>query len=165
MLKGKRVEYPSDDFYDVIFKCADNKNPSDYSSDIKLLNVVWSMDGIRTLGQIARDGRYDLKELSQIALKLLDMGLIVIHTELNKYLDPRYFELIGLHLSREVGPIADILIEDKVKEMGHSRYSFPVKDLDLLIDKILEEIRVIDSNVTFESTIALKHRIKNHIQN
>ena len=150
----------SNDFSNVIFACASNKNPSDYNLDIKLLNVLWSVDGKRTLGQIAADGGYRLEELNEMTTRLIDMGLITIPNAQNQIIDPDHFQFIVQQLSSEIGPIANIIIEDKAKAMGHSLTSFPSNKFEAFIDEIVADFPDGKHTDAIKSIIALKLQIK-----
>ena len=56
------------------------------------------------------------------------------------YVSPRLFEKLRMELTEAMGPMACIVIEDKLRKLGHTGRAFPEKIWDALVESVSEEI-------------------------
>jgi len=67
------------------------------------------------------------------------------------------------HLSLAVGPIAQVLIEDEVENMGYELSGFPGHRAADLIDNLAQEIRREEKKDVFLKMLATKIREKKYL--
>ena len=53
---------------------------------------------------------------------------------------PAFFERLEIEFAQFFGPMAPVIIDEKVEELGYSREEFPQEHLSQLIEKIGNEI-------------------------
>lgn len=91
-----------------IFKRSDSVNMSDFRSDIKTFNILFALDGRRSVQAIATEDNFDIDELSQKLKDLYDRGLIerAADTVISRGRSKKLLDAIILKRSRGVGAIA-----------------------------------------------------------
>ena len=136
---------------EMTFKQSENVNPSDLSLDIKMLNIVLAMDGSRDLKTVAREGGYDPETLAADVQTLIRMGALEVNQVLAGFVEKETLDILSQNLSQAVGPLADILIEDTISDMGCSLYSLPKNKLKQLIDQLAMEIQDTETSQSFKS--------------
>ncbi|MDX1709483.1 MAG: hypothetical protein R3274_12840, partial [Desulfobacterales bacterium] len=78
-------------------------------------------------------------------------------------LDKDFFDYLMAHLSLAVGPIAQVLIEDEVENLGCELSRFPGHRVAELIDKLAQEIRREEKKNEFIEKMAAKIREKKYL--
>ena len=108
---------------------------------ISLLNILWAMDGKRSVSDIAKEDAYDLQELTEKVQGLLAMGLIEASSAANKILDARIMDMIFKQMAHYTGPVAEILVHNCSKSLGHHPSTFPSHLLEEFLQLLSEEIQ------------------------
>jgi hypothetical protein len=78
-------------------------------------------------------------------------------------LDKDFFEYLVAHLSLAIGPIAQVLIEDEVENLGYELSRFPGHCVAELIDNLAQEIRREAKKNVFLKIMATKIREKRYL--
>ncbi len=151
-----------EDLSQVVFKLADHVSLSDYKLDVKMLNVAWAMDGKRSLDVVAHEDHYELEPLLEQVGRLLELGVIEVNKNSHSIIDQEFVDFLKGQLSKRLGPVANILIADAAKDLGHSMSSFPIHKLGRLIDLLAQEIRGQEDNIAFKRMMAGMAQKKNY---
>ncbi len=134
----------------MVLKRSQGIDTANLSLDLSLSNLVWALDGIRTIEAIAREDGYNLDVLVERAGQLLAMGLVEkVVDNSRRIADHSFVQELTRQLSTAIGPIADLLIEDIAQEMGLDLNSFPLYQLDNFIALLSKEIRQKEKADTF----------------
>jgi hypothetical protein len=139
---------------EMTFKHVKNVNVSDLSLDIKMTNIFWSMDGSRDFKTVAREDGYDPEELVAGVQALIKMGALEVDQVLAGNVDKKTLDIITQNLSQAIGPMADILVEDTISDMGHSLSTLPNHKLKQLVKQLALEIPDAESSASFKSSVA-----------
>lgn len=126
--------------YDLVFKRTENADPSIIADDIEFLNVFWAVDGARSITAIAAEDRYDLADLHGKMQHLVRIGLIESTVNKVQIVSWEFLQLLSARLSKEVGPMADILIDDGAESLGYHSTQLPAYKLQELINLLSKEI-------------------------
>jgi hypothetical protein len=140
----------------MLFKKVENADSGHL--DLKLKNVFWAIDGIRTAGEIAQEGMYDLSDLSDLIHKLVKLNLIVSVEDRNSA-DQSIFPFLSQLLSDQMGPIGDIVLDDTVSGFGFSRANFPSQQITALIDSLAMEIGDMEKGRQFKKDVLKKLKL------
>jgi hypothetical protein len=73
-----RMKNKVDQFKSLIFRRTSDSRESESSLDIEMFNILWAVDGSRTVANMALEGRYDPKYLYSRLIELYQMKLIEI---------------------------------------------------------------------------------------
>jgi hypothetical protein len=136
---------------ELTFKRSENVALSDLSLDIKMTNVAWAMDGTRDLATVARQDNYDLQMLAENVQQLIGMGVLQVvpgsrrstpvASNATVTVNNGLFNDLIRRLSNAIGPVAEIIIEETVAEMGYDFASFPGGKFGMLVNRLAQEIQ------------------------
>lgn len=150
------MELKMSEISELVFKRIDQPDASDSSVDIQSLNVLMALDGEKTISTIARETGYELASLQEKISLLLKMGMIEPIDGKGKILDAGFIEYLKGELSKAVGPIATILMEDVAADLGHEITYFPKSKAAQLISLLVAEIQREDQAVAFKKSMMEK---------
>lgn len=148
---------PSELFY-MVFKRVLREDMGELALDGRTLKVLFELDGKKSAGELSKSLGIEMDELARIISKLIDLKLIEPLDEAVSMMNRDFFDYLHEQLALAVGPIADVIIEDTVDEMGHTISKFPKHRAAELIDLIAQEIRNEEKRVAFQQ--AMLTRIK-----
>jgi len=128
------------------------------SLDSQMLQVMMELDGRKTLGQVAQSLNVNLKNLRAIISRLYQLRLCETATESMPMLGRDFFGILSSELSRAMGPIADVVIEDEISEMGEKPNRFPAHRAAELVDVLARQILREERKVAFQQAMVKKLR-------
>jgi len=116
----------------------------------QMLTLLVSLDGKESLASVA--GRLGLSPgtARDIALQLQELGLIEAVQDAVPILRPEFIALLRSELSLAIGPIADVVLEDAVLDLGHSLDRYPAHRTAELIDLLSREIQRDEKRLAFQ---------------
>ncbi|MFZ1985290.1 MAG: hypothetical protein WAU91_12810 [Desulfatitalea sp.] len=138
----------------LICRKAENQDIARYKIDFTLKNVYWAIDNVRTLSDIAVEGKYEPAALFDMVAQLVQLGLVVIPHDKSKALDPGFFDFLSDLLAKELGPMGTVLLDDALGNLGFGKSVFPVNCLSKLIDHLALEIGSAHKASIFKNTVA-----------
>ena len=116
------------------------------------------LDGKTALGEVARKLGLSISDLRPHLQKLLDYGVIEEVKETVPLLDPQFFGYLSGHLSRIAGPIAGVMVEDAVLEIGNGSTEVSMNRAGELIELLGRQIPDERQRVDFIKRMLLKLR-------
>jgi hypothetical protein len=147
----------SDIFYRKVIR-ADNDQ---VSLDADMIRLLIAIDEHKSLYQIADEVDMDNTTLKQALSKLLQQGLIEPVQKDVPVLDESFLELLGINLSKAIGPMAEILIADNIEEMALNPHGIPVNQAAELITHLSLEIPDEEQQIRFKkSMIAILNNLR-----
>lgn len=147
------MQRSSKDWSRLVFKKAGNGNTVEYGLDLRLTNVYWAVDGTRTIGEIAVQDRYEIKDLIELVAQLSDMGLVVAADHKDST-GQAIFGFLSSLLSDQLGPMGDIVLDDAVRNLGHAKANFPKNRLPILIEVLSQEMENADKAEFFKKIVS-----------
>ena len=142
-----------DDFSERTFRISDlsgETNRSEFTMDIDMVRILVSLDGKTSINGIAQDMKVPGEQLRNSVEKLIKMGLIEAPESKPKVLDRAFFDSLSTAMARMVGPIAPILIDDAVADLGYEQSNFPIQRVAELIDALSVEIQKKEKRLAFQ---------------
>jgi DNA-binding transcriptional ArsR family regulator len=124
----------------------------------KMLEVLMALDGNMAIGEVARKLNLSISDLRPHLQKLLEHGVIEEVKEKVALLDPQFFGYLSGHLSRIAGPIAGVIVEDAVLEVGNGTTEVPMNRAGELIELLGGQIPDERQRVDFIKRMLLKLR-------
>jgi hypothetical protein len=124
----------------TIFKRSDSVNMSDFRSDIRTFNILFALDGRRSVQTIASEDNFDIDELSQKIKELYDQGLIerTMDNVISRGRSKKLLDAIILKRSRGVGAIAKaIKIKIALKGINPESLTPDTPDDPVLLRKLV----------------------------
>jgi hypothetical protein len=134
---GSVMHNLSNDGLNILYQKVSTTEPGNL--DLGLKNVYWAVDGVRTVGEIAKEDMYEPEHLEEQLRKLLRLGLILPTKDI-KSVDKSVFVFLSKLLTDQLGPMGDVVLDDAINELGYDRNSFPSTRLPKLIDLLSQEV-------------------------
>jgi hypothetical protein len=143
------MDLSSGDISSMIFRRKDADVAGDFSLNRQTLNVYMELNGEATLGQVARKSGLNLGTMRQLISNLLHLGLIEKVQTGTEVLDGDFYRFLLSQLALATGPIAGVLIEDEVHDMGYEVDQFPGYRVTELIGRLGAQIRRAEKKTIF----------------
>jgi hypothetical protein len=131
----------SGDISSMIYKRKVRDDVGNFSLDGQTLIVLMELDGKATLGALAEKTGLNMGSIRELIAKLLKFGLIVKVEQEIIPVDNDFFRKLLDEFALAIGPVASVLIEDEVHDLGHEVTSFPRYLVTELIDRLAGNIR------------------------
>ena len=119
------------------------------SLDGNALRVLMLLDGVRTLGDISRSTGMSMLQIRDAAGKLLELRIASLSSRDSK----AFFEEVQHRLAVAVGPIADVLIEDGMADMGYGPNDFPLSKSAELVEMLARDIPREEKRLAFQAAM------------
>ena len=121
------------------------------SSEIQLRAEDWSVltliDGERTVREIADHSQLNELYSSKIICRLYELGLVEFlglqtaePPPPSDFVEASFVDNIETDLTRAIGPMAPIVIDECAEQMGHSRSGLPRDAVPELVERLANEI-------------------------
>ncbi len=146
------------DISKLVLKRTVRADLGEVSLDSRMLQVLMELDGKKNLGKVAQALNMTLKDLRIIIQKLHQLKLCEPAKEAIPVLDRRFFNYLSAELSRAMGPIADVVIEDEINAMGEEPARFPAHRAAELVDLLARQILREERKVAFQQAMVKKLR-------
>ena len=138
----------------MVFRQAVIKSTGAFSLDRKAIAILLEFDGCRTVAQIAHRLNLDRRNVLTTVRHLSRLGLIEPAAGAAEALDRAVIDRITQHLARAVGPLAMVIVEEEIQELGYKVDGFPVVRLIHLIERLSGCIRKKDKRIEFLAAVA-----------
>ena len=146
----------------MIFKQMVTGGMGDITLNSGLLNVFMELDGKKNLGMVAQKTGLNMGEIRDAISKLLKVKLVESSTENILMVDSEFLNFLNAQLSLAVGPIAEVLIEDEIVNMGHGIASFPASKAAELVELISMTIEHEEKRSVFKVSMVNKLKEKGY---
>ena len=157
------MDFSSSELSAMVFKRIVRKDIGEFPLDHQMLSVFMELDGKAPLGTVARKTGLNMSSMREIIARLMKNGLVEQEEQKITTLDREFFEFLMAQLSLAVGPIAQVLIEDEVENLGYELSRFPGHRVTELIERLAQEIRREEKKDVFLKLMAAKIREKNYL--
>ena len=124
----------------------------------KMLELLMALDGRTDLAEVSRKTNMSLSDMRPLVSKLLDYGLIEEIHDRTEMIDPAFFGFMAGHLSKFAGPIAQVLVEDAVMDIGGGAMEVPVDRAAELIETVGQQVP--EENQRIEFTRSMLKKLK-----
>ncbi|MFZ1983630.1 MAG: hypothetical protein WAU91_04405 [Desulfatitalea sp.] len=147
------------DMAHIVYQCSIPKDLMECTCDSYMLKLLVSLDGGATLAAIAKKLGLPIKSVSEAANRLLALKLIAPADGVAIHVDQSFMDFLKEQLSIAVGPIAEIIIEDTIKDFGFAMTSFPTYKVADLVALLAQEIQHEDHRRAFQQKMLerIKH--------
>jgi molybdenum-dependent DNA-binding transcriptional regulator ModE len=121
--------------------------------DTDMIRLLIAIEENKALEQIAREIGMDTDTLSATLAKLLKLKLVEPVRKNGGKVRSQFLEALKLHLSRAVGPMAQILLEDAMSDMNLSGNGIPQNQAAELISVLAVDIPDEDVRIQFKKAM------------
>ncbi len=128
----------------TVFRLSLQKGPENKNINADQWNVLALCNGTKTVSEIIETLNWDEFKTSKTILQLVQLGLLVKgegQRPIEKKLaGENFFVKVENELKKAVGPVASVIVEDKLNEFGNTAASFPQDQALPFIEGLGEEI-------------------------
>ena len=140
---------PQESYYRKVIR----KDSDQISLDADMIRLLIAIDENKSLYQIADEVEMEAATLKENLAKLLKQGLIEPVRKELPVLDKIFLQALRINLSKAIGPMADILIEEVVSEMELTKPEIPVHQAAELIAILSHEIPDEGQRIEFKKSM------------
>jgi len=138
---------------DAYFRKLIRKDNDAVSLDADMIRLLIAIDDHKSLYQIAEEVDLGAASFKKALSKLLDQGLIEPVQKNIPVLNQSFIQRLRMHLSRAIGPMAEILIEDLAEEMEIDPSAIPVNQAAELITHLSLEVPDEENRMQFKKSM------------
>ena len=138
---------------DTYYRKIIRKDNDAVSLDADMIRLLIAIDENKNLYQIAEEVNVGTAEFKKALSKLLDQGLIEPVQKDIPVLDQSFIKTLRLNLSRAIGPMAEILIEDMAAEMEMDPSAIPINQAAELIAHLSREVPDEENRMQFKKSM------------
>ena len=128
----------------------------DFSLDGNMLNVLVALNGNRTLGQVAQQTGLSMVAIREAAIKLQKLKLVETVNRTPHHLDQDFINFIIAELSLAIGPLAEVLVEDGIDDLGYTLQTCPTDRAAELVNLLAQEIQRDHKKTEFKQNMVQK---------
>jgi len=158
------MDFSSGEISSTVFKRIVRDDIGQYPLDHQMLSVFMELDGKASLGVVAQKAGLNMSTMREIIAKLMQNGLVEKVDQETVTLDKDFFDDLVAQLSLAVGPIAGVLIEDEIHNLGHEISRFPGHRVADLVRNLAREIRRKEKKDIFLKMMATKIQKKRYLK-
>ena len=140
----------------MVYKRVIPSNYFEFKCDSHMLKVLLCLNGKINNASIAKQTGLSLDELTKATSKLLSLDLIASADGDAIYLSRDFMDFLKAQLSIAVGPIAEILIEDSIKDLGHESGRVPQFKAANLVELLSKEIQNGERRMAFQQNMVAR---------
>jgi hypothetical protein len=129
------------------------KDNNEISLDADMIRLLIAIDENKSLYQIADEVEMEDATLKKNLSKLLEQGLIEPVIKGLPVLDKIFLQALKINLSKIIGPMAEILIEEMVLDMELTATEIPVHQAAELITALSHEIPDETKRIEFKKSM------------
>jgi hypothetical protein len=156
------MDLSSGEISTLIFKRVVSDDLGNFSLNHRMLAVFMELDGQTNLGIVARRAGLNMSTMREIVSRLLQLKLITKVEGKLLFIDRDFLEYLYMQFSLAVGPVAEVLIEDEVHDLGYDLSQFPTQRIAELIDRLSRDIRREEKKNTFTRNMINKIQEKGY---
>ena len=134
----------------MVFKHAIPEGFFEFHCTSHMLKIFMMLDGTANLAAVAQKATMPLKTAADAIAQLQNLKLVAMTSNGIAKLDASFFDFLKTQLSVAVGPVAEILIDDAIKDLGHQTESFPVIKVADLVLALAKDIQREDKKIEFQ---------------
>ena len=146
---------------DAYFRKLIRKDNNAVSLDADMIRLLIAIDDHKSLYQLSEEVDLGAASFKRALSKLLYQGLIEPVQKDIPVLNQSFIQSLRMNLSRAIGPMAEILIEDLAEKMEIDPWAIPVNQAAELITHLSLEIPDEENRMQFKkSMLAILNKIR-----
>jgi hypothetical protein len=156
------MDISSGDISALIFRRLAREDTGEVSFDNQMLTIFMELDGKKNLAAVAKKTGLKMGSVREAVNKLMQLDLIELVEDAISGLDRDFLDYLKRELSLAIGPLAEVLIEDAISDMGYSMERVPAQRAAELVEMLGKEIHREDKKVAFKQNLVLKIKEKGY---
>lgn len=141
----------------VIYRLSTTAPPGEVNLKPDSWRVLAQVNGERSIAEIAQALGMDEQTAAQIALSLFQSGVLEIAQgtapQVRASVDGAFFDEVTHQLAAAMGPLAEIVIDEEIENLGESRKQFPRERIPDLVEKVSQAIPDEAKRIKFQQVL------------
>ncbi len=139
-----------------VFKRSIRTDQGEFSLNGEMLKVLIELNGEKNLAAVNQSLGMNLETLKDIINKLDKLQLVQEVKASPPMLNAEFMDFLKIQLSRAVGPIAQVIIEDEMKELRNRTKQIPIHWAAELVDLLSRQIHRDEQRMVFQQVMVKK---------
>jgi hypothetical protein len=156
------MDISSGDISGLVFKPVVRDDLGNFSLDGHMLSILMALDGKKSLGVISQKTGLSMAAIREIAAKLMALRLIEPIESAAAVLDRDFMDTLVAQLSLAIGPLAEVLVEDGVEDLGYTLRTVPIQRAAELVNLLAQEIQRDEKRTDFKQRMVKKIKEKGY---
>jgi predicted transcriptional regulator len=156
------MDISSGDISSLVFRRVVKEDTGEISFDSQMLTIFMEFDGKKNLAMVAKKTGLKMSVVRESVNKLMHLGLIELVEDAISALDRDFFDYLRRELSLAIGPLAEVLIEDAVNDLGYSVERFPSQRAAELVEMLGRDIHREEKKNAFKQSLVRKIQKKGY---
>ncbi|MFH0785472.1 MAG: hypothetical protein V2B20_26455 [Pseudomonadota bacterium] len=140
----------------MIFKQSIPDGLFEFKCNTHMLKVLLVLNGTDNPAAISKKTGLPPKAVSDALLQLLNLQLVTAVQENGIFLDRSFLDFLQAQFSAAIGPVAEFIIEETIKDLGHHVDSFPKTKAADLIMALAKDIQREDKKLIFKQNMIVR---------
>ena len=140
----------------MVYKPVVKDDLGNFSLDGHMLSVLMALDGQLTLEQVVQKTGLNMATMREAAAKLQKLNLIAPIEKAVNSVDKDFMDFLIAELSMAIGPIAEVIVEDGIEDLGYHSNNFPTNKIAELINLLAQEIQRDEKKSEFKQNMVQK---------
>jgi hypothetical protein len=142
---------------DVVFRLAGRRDSDDINLKPAEWNILTQVDAMRSVREISNVLNLDEFGVAKILYGLYSAGLLEVverpKPPPEKAIGQDFFRKVDEELAKALGPIASVIVDDQIAELGEERDPFPKSKAAELIEAVSSEISDEGKRIRFQRSM------------
>ncbi len=138
---------------EIFYRKIHRKDHDQIALDAEMIRLLIAIDEKKSLSQIAAEVQMEPTTLKKNLGKLIQLGLVEPIKKGLPVLDKIFLQALNINLSRAIGPMAELLIEEVASEMEITGPGIPVHQAAEMITTLSHEIPDPEKRIEFKKSM------------
>jgi len=144
---------PSGDLSSTRYRRVVRNDVGEFSLDGHMLAVFMELDGEKTLREVAHKVGIEPPSVADAVAKLFELRLVESVQEAILPVDGAFLRDLIAEFSLAIGPVAGVVVEDAVMDLGHDLSAFPSNKTAELVELLAQELQRESDKLTFRKNM------------
>jgi DNA-binding MarR family transcriptional regulator len=139
---------------DLVFKLSSKRAPDEVRLKHDSWSVLSQIDGKKTVRDISDELKITEHDTARILYQLFSSGLIEVAVEPQrkekKIANEGFFSFVEEKLTEIIGPVASVILDEEIIDMGEEKGSFPVDKVSILVERLSKDITDDTQRIAFQ---------------
>lgn len=153
------MELTYSELSELVIRKSDDQELSQSGMDLESLNILMVLHDPKKVEAVAKEAGYSLEVVDQKIVSMIKDGMVDVVDGRKKILETGFIKYLKAELTKSLGPLAAILIEDVADELGYEINFFPSSQSSELISLLIEEIQSPDRAAEFKRNVTTQLKL------
>jgi len=146
----------------LVFRRAQGTGETQFTMTTQMIDILAAMDGQRNLGELVQQTGVDIGTVKSVAAQLLNAKLVELVKSEPPAVDNEFTAFLLREMSLAIGPLAEVVIEDAMHDLGCPEGPLPQGRAAELVDLLSKEISRPEKRSQFQTNMVGKLKEKGY---